>query len=132
MAKSFNIMKREVWDAYLTVKANKGSAGIDGQTMEDFETNLKDNLYKIWNRLSSGSYFPPPVRRVDIPKSDGKLRPLGIPTVSDRIAQTVIKNRLELIVEPYFHLDSYGYRPGKSALEAIAQARRRCWRDDWV
>lgn len=132
MAKSFNLSKFAVWDAYLAVKANKGSAGIDGQTMEDFEANLKCNLYKIWNRLSSGSYFPPPVRRVDIPKSNGKLRPLGIPTISDRIAQMVIKNRLEPQVEPYFHDDSYGYRPNKSALDAIAQTRRRCWRDDWV
>ena len=132
MAKSFNISKLAVWDAWLTVKSNKGSAGIDGQTIEDFESDLKNNLYKIWNRLSSGSYFPPPVRRVEIPKSNGKLRPLGIPTVSDRIAQMVIRNRLEPLVEPQFHHDSYGYRPGKSALDAIAQARWRCWRDDWV
>ena len=132
MAKSFEIPKQAVWEAYLTVKANKGSAGIDGQTMEDFESDLKGNLYKIWNRLSSGSYFPPPVRRVDIPKSNSKLRPLGIPTISDRIAQMVIKKHLEPLVEPHFHDDSYGYRPGKSALDAIAQARRRCWRDDWV
>jgi RNA-directed DNA polymerase len=132
LASSFELSKFEVWDAYLAVKANKGSAGIDGQTMEDFESDLKNNLYKIWNRLSSGSYFPPPVRRVEIPKSNGKLRPLGIPTISDRIAQMVIKKRLEPIVEPYFHDDSYGYRRGKSALDAIAQARRRCWRDDWV
>jgi RNA-directed DNA polymerase len=132
LAKSFNLSKKEVWDAYLSVKANKGSAGIDGQTMEDFESELKNNLYKIWNRLSSGSYFPPPVRRVEIPKSNGQLRPLGIPTISDRIAQMVIKKRLEPIVEPYFHPDSYGYRPGKSALDAIAKARERCWRDDWV
>lgn len=132
MAKSFDIPKQAVWEAYLAVKANKGSAGIDRQTMEDFETDLKNNLYKIWNRLSSGSYFPQPVRRVDIPKSNGKLRPLGIPTISDRIAQMVVKKRLEPIVEPHFHDDSYGYRPGKSALDAIAQARRRCWRDDWV
>ncbi len=132
MTKLFEINKHEVWEAYLAVKANKGAAGIDGQTMEDFESDLKNNLYKIWNRLSSGSYFPPPVRRVDIPKSNGKLRPLGIPTISDRIAQMVIKNRLEPVVEPYFHVDSYGYRPGKSALDAIGQARRRCWRDDWV
>ena len=130
MAKSFNLSKFAVWDAYLAVKANKGSAGIDGQTMEDFETDLKCNLYKIWNRLSSGSYFPPPVRRVEIPKSNGKLRPLGIPTISDRIAQMVIKKRLEPQVEPHFHDDSYGYRPKKSALDAIAQTRRRCWRDD--
>jgi RNA-directed DNA polymerase len=132
LAKTFNIDKREVWKAYLAVKANKGSAGADGQTIEDFERNLKDNLYKIWNRMSSGSYFPPPVRRVDIPKSNGNFRPLGIPTISDRIAQMVIKNRLEPIVEPIFHVDSYGYRPGKSALDAIQQARQRCWRDDWV
>ena len=132
MAKSFDISKFSVWDAYLAVKANKGSAGIDGQTMADFETDLKGNLYKIWNRLSSGSYFPPPVRRVEIPKSNGKLRPLGIPTISDRIAQMVIKKRLEPLVEPHFHDDSYGYRPKKSALDAIAQTRRRCWRDDWV
>ncbi|UOA10826.1 hypothetical protein KKZ03_13445 [Methylobacter sp. S3L5C] len=100
--------------------------------MEDFESELKNNLYKIWNRLSSGSYFPPPVRRVEIPKSNGQVRPLGIPTISDRIAQMVIKKRLEPLVEPYFHPDSYGYRPGKSALDAIAKARERCWRDDWV
>lgn len=132
MAKSFDIPKKLVWEAYLSVKANKGSAGIDRQTMEDFESDLKNNLYKIWNRLSSGSYFPPPVRRVDIPKSNGKFRPLGIPTISDRIAQMVVKKRLEPLVEPHFHDDSYGYRPGKSALDAIAQARWRCWRDDWV
>jgi RNA-directed DNA polymerase len=114
------------------VKANKGSAGIDKQTIADFEIDLKKNLYKIWNRMSSGSYFPAPVRRVDIPKSNGQLRPLGIPTVSDRIAQMVVKNGLEPLVEPHFHDDSYGYRPGKSALDAIAQARIRCWRDDWV
>ncbi len=132
MAKSFDISKQMVWNAYLKVKANKGSAGIDMQTMEGFEKNLKKNLYKIWNRLSSGSYFPPAVRRVDIPKSNGKLRPLGIPTISDRIAQMVVKDYLEPSVEPFFHNDSYGYRPGKSALDAIAQTRQRCWRDDWV
>lgn len=132
MAKSFEISKQEVVQAYFAVKANKGAAGIDGQTMEDFDSDVQNNLYKIWNRLSSGSYMPPPVRRVDIPKSDGKLRPLGIPTISDRIAQMVVKQRLEPIVEPLFHNDSYGYRPGKSALDAIAQVRRRCWRDDWV
>lgn len=132
MAKLFSISKHAVWNAYLAVKANKGSAGIDEQTIEGFEVDLKSNLYKIWNRMSSGSYFPPPVRRVEIPKSNGKLRPLGIPTVSDRIAQMVVKNSLEPLVEPHFHDDSYGYRPGKSALDAIDQARRRCWRDDWV
>lgn len=132
MVKSFSITKRAVWDAWKAVKSNKGSAGVDGQSIEDFESDLINNLYKIWNRLSSGSYFPPPVRRVEIPKSNGKLRPLGIPTVSDRVAQMVIRNVLEPLVDPHFHDDSYGYRAGKSALDAIAQARTRCWRDDWV
>jgi RNA-directed DNA polymerase len=122
---------QEAWRPDFSQK-NMGSAGIDGQTLEDFDADLKNNLYKICNRLSSGSYFPPPLQRVEIPKSNGKLRPLGIPTISDRIAQMVIKNRLEPLVEPYFHSDSYGYRPGKSALDAIAQARQRCWRDNWV
>jgi RNA-directed DNA polymerase len=132
LAKSFEISKQAVVQAYFAVKANKGAAGIDGQTMEDFDSDVQKNLYKIWNRLSSGSYMPPPVRRVDIPKSNGKLRPLGIPTISDRIAQMVVKQRLEPLVEPVFHDDSYGYRPGRSALDAIDQTRRRCWRDDWV
>ena len=132
MAKSIDITKQEIWHAYKAVRANKGSAGFDGQTIVDFDKNLKNNLYKIWNRLVSGSYFPPPVKRVNIPKSNGKSRPLGIPTFPDRIAQMVIKNRLEPIVEPVFHHDSYGYRPGKSAIQAIAKARERCWRDDWV
>ena len=131
-AKPFCISKWEVWEAYKLVKANKGSAGVDGQSIAAFEEDLKNNLFKIWNRMSSGSYFPPPVRRVDIPKDNGKTRPLGIPTVSDRIAQTVVKRYLEPIVEEYFHADSYGYRPGKSAIEAIGVARQRCWRYDWV
>jgi len=130
--KPFNISKLSVWEAYKKVKANHGSAGIDGQNIEDFELNLKDNLYKIWNRMSSGSYFPPAVLRVEIPKSDGKIRPLGIPTVADRIAQMVIKQQLEPSLEKIFHKDSYGYRPKKSAIEAIGQARTRCWRNDWV
>ena len=130
--KPFNISKQAVWEAYKKVKANKGSAGVDGQSIEDFELNLKDNLYKIWNRMSSGSYFPPAVLRVEIPKSDGKIRPLGIPTVADRIAQMVIKQQLEPKLEKIFHKDSYGYRPKKSAIEAIGQARTRCWRNDWV
>jgi RNA-directed DNA polymerase len=132
MAQSFIISKQMVWDAYTKVKANKGSAGIDRQTMENFEKDLSKNLYKNWNRLSSGSYFPPAVRRVDIPKGNGKTRPLGIPTISDRIAQMVVKAILEPIVDPIFHDDSYGYRPGKSALDAVAKARQRCWRDNWV
>ena len=131
-AKPYAISKREVWNAYKRVRANQGAAGVDGQTIADFEADLSNNLYKLWNRMSSGSYFPPPVRRVDIPKSDGKTRPLGIPTVADRIAQMVVKHHLEPMVEPGFHPDSYGYRPGKSALDAIGVARQRCWRYDWV
>lgn len=131
-AKPYDIPKREVWEAYKKVRANQGAAGVDGQTIADFEADLANNLYKLWNRLSSGSYLPPPVRRVDIPKSDGKTRPLGIPTVADRIAQMVVKRHLEPLVEPRFHPDSYGYRPGKSALDAVDMARQRCWRRDWV
>ena len=131
-AKPFCISKKEVWEAYQRVKANKGAAGVDDESIEDFERNLKDNLYKIWNRMSSGSYFPPPVRTVKIPKKNGGERKLGIPTVADRIAQQVVKARLEPELEPLFHADSYGYRPGKSALDAVGQARERCWRSDWV
>jgi group II intron reverse transcriptase/maturase len=131
-AKPYNIPKQVVWDAYRRVKANRGAAGADGQTLEAFEKDLKGNLYKIWNRMSSGSYFPSPVRLVEIPKSDGRMRPLGIPTVADRIAQMVAKMYLEPVVEPKFHVDSYGYRPGKSAHDAVATARKRCWRTDWV
>lgn len=131
-AKSFCISKRAVWEAYKRVKANKGAAGIDSESVEMFERNLKNNLYKLWNRMSSGTYFPPPVRSVAIPKKDGGERRLGIPTVSDRIAQTVVKLYLEPMVEPQFHPDSYGYRPGKSAIDAVGAARQRCWRNDWV
>lgn len=119
-------------EAYRRVKANKGAEGIDGESIEDFEGNLKGNLYKIWNRMSSGSYFPPAVKTVEIPKADGKKRKLGIPTVSDRIAQMVVKIYLEPTVEPYFHPDSYGYRPKKSAIQALGVARKRCWDYDWV
>ena len=131
-AKPFDVPKQLVWEAYKRVKANRGAAGVDGQTLEMFEKDLKGNLYKVWNRMSSGSYFPPPVRLVEIPKGNGGMRPLGIPTVGDRVAQTVAKMVLEPLVEPYFHEDSYGYRPGKSAHDAVGTARRRCWRADWV
>jgi len=131
-AKPFPITKRQVWEAYKRVKANQGGAGVDGQTLKEFEAGLKDNLYKLWNRLASGSYMPPPVRRVEIPKVSGGIRPLGIPTVSDRIAQMVVKQALEPELERDFHPDSYGYRPGKSAHQAIGQARKRCWRNEWV
>ena len=131
-AKPFSISQQEVWEAYQKVKANHGAAGVDGQSIAEFETRVKDNLYRLWNRMSSGSYFPPPVRTVTIPKADGGERKLGIPTVSDRIAQMVVKSRLEPVVDPLFHPDSYGYRPGKSALEAVGQTRQRCWKLDWV
>ena len=131
-ARSFEISKQVVWEAYKRVKANQGAAGVDGESIQDFEVDLKDNLYKLWNRMSSGSYFPPAVRRVEIPKDSGGKRPLGIPTVTDRVAQTVAKIYLEPKLEPCFHEDSYGYRPGKSAIEALGVARKRCWRFDWV
>lgn len=131
-AKPFAISKREVWEAWKKVKANQGAAGVDGQTVRGFEADLQRNLYKLWNRLASGSYFPPAVLRVEIPKGDGRMRPLGIPTVADRVAQMVAKQRLEPEVEKHFHPDSYGYRPGKSALDAVGQARQRCWRYGWV
>src|SRR5271165_4266930 len=130
--KSYDIPKTLIWEAWLHVKANQGAAGIDTETIERFETKLAANLYKLWNRMSSGSYFPPPVKAVPIPKKSGGVRVLGIPTVSDRIAQTAVKMWLEPRLDPLFHDDSYGYRPGKSALEAIAVTRRRCWDQDWV
>ena len=129
--KPFCISKQSVKVAWEKVKANKGAYGVDEESIEDFEKNLKANLYKLWNRMSSGTYFPPPVREVEIPKSDGRKRTLGIPTVSDRVAQAVVKDYLEPIVEKQFHEDSYGYRPRKSALDAIGVASQRCWRQDW-
>lgn len=130
--KAYGIPKQLVWEAYQRVKANRGAAGVDGQSLAAFEEDLKGNLYKVWNRMSSGSYFPPPVRLVEIPKDNGGKRPLGIPTVADRVAQTVVKMVLAPCVEPIFHPDSYGYRPGKSALDAVEMTRKRCWEFDWV
>lgn len=130
--KSFDISKQLVFEAFKKVKANKGAAGVDGQEIKDFERRLKDNLYKIWNRMSSGTYFPKPVLRVEIPKPDGRTRPLGIPTVTDRVAQMTAKMVLEPSLEEVFHEDSYGYRPNKSAERAIKVTRERCWRFDWV
>jgi RNA-directed DNA polymerase len=133
LGKSFDISKWEVWEAYRQVKAKKGAPGVDGCSIEDFESDLKNNLYRVWNRMSSGSYFPPPVKAVEIPKPHGGgVRMLGVPTVADRIAQTVVARRLGAKVEPIFHPDSYGYRPGRSALDAVAACRKRCWRKDWV
>ncbi len=131
--KPYEISKQSVWEAYQKVKANQGSAGVDGESIEELERNLKGNLYKLWNRMSSGSYFPPAVRMVEIAKADGQgVRVLGVPTVADRVAQTVAKMYLEPQVEPMFHADSYGYRPERSALDAVGVCRERCWKNDWV
>ena len=130
--KPFHIEKRLVYEAYKAVKSNRGAAGVDKQSIEQFETDLSGNLYKIWNRMSSGSYFPPPVRAVSIPKKSGGERILGVPTVADRVAQMVVKQVIEPILDPIFLADSYGYRPNKSALEAVGVTRKRCWKYDWV
>lgn len=131
-AKSFDIPKRQVYEAYKAVKANRGSAGIDEISINEFDNNLKNNLYKLWNRMSSGAYFPSPVKAVEIPKKNGGIRTLGIPTVEDRIAQMVVKMSIEPKIEPYFLNDSYGYRPNRSAHDAIEITRKRCWRYNWV
>ena len=131
-AKPYDISKQLVWEAYQRVKANRGAAGVDSVSLEAFEKDLKGNLYKVWNRMSPGSYHPPPVRLVEIPKDNGGTRPLGVPTIADRVAQTVVKMIVEPLVEPRFHPDSYGYRPGRSALDAVGMARKRCWEIDWV
>jgi RNA-directed DNA polymerase len=130
--KPLPITKRMVWEAYKLVKKKGKAAGVDGQSLEDFAGDLENHLYRLWNRLASGSYFPPPVRRVEIPKAGGGVRPLGIPTVADRVAQMVVKRCLEPELDGEFDPDSYGYRPGKSAHQAIEQARKRCWQHDWV
>ena len=130
--KPFDISAEIVREAFYRVKENKGAAGVDGQTVEDFEENLERNLYKVWNRMSSGTYIPPAVRAVEIPKIDGGVRTLGVHTVADRVAQMVVKLYLEPEVEPRFHEDSYGYRPGKSALQAVSRAQQSCWKQAWV
>jgi RNA-directed DNA polymerase len=130
--KPFNIDKMQVYEAYKAVKSNGGAAGVDGQTIEQFEADLKNNLYKIWNRMCSGSYFPPPVRAVSIPKKSGGQRILGVPTVADRVAQMVVKRAIEPNLDSVFLPDSYGYRPNKSALDAVGVTRERCWKYDWV
>jgi RNA-directed DNA polymerase len=131
--KPFDISKWVVWEAFQRVKANKGAAGVDDVSIAEFEQDRDKNLYRIWNRMSSGSYFPPPVKAVEIPKAGGKgVRVLGVPTVADRVAQTVARMYLEPKVEPVFHPDSYGYRPKKSALDAVGTCRQRCWKADWV
>ena len=131
--KPFAIPKQLVWEAFRRVAANKGAPGVDGQDLDEFEADLENNLYKIWNRMSSGSYFPPPVRAVEIPKPHSPgVRVLGVPTIADRIAQTVVASFLEPLVEPRFHRDSYGYRPGRSAHDALEVCRQRCWKYDWI
>jgi len=131
--KPFDISKQEVWEAYRKVRAKKGGPGVDGVSIEVFETDLKNNLFKIWNRMSSGSYFPPPVKAVEIPKTHGGgTRVLGVPTIADRVAQTVVARRLEAKVEPIFHPGSFGYRPGRSPEQAVGVCRQHCFRYDWV
>ena len=130
--KPFSIDKRLVYEAYKAVNSNRGAAGVDEQTIEQFDADLSGNLYRIWNRMISGSYFPPPVRAVSIPKKSGGERILGVPTVADRVAQMVVKLVIEPILDPIFLADSYGYRPNKSALDAVGVTRERCWKCDWV
>ena len=122
-----------MWQAYWSVKANKGAPGVDGQSIDDFDKDRDNNLYRIWNRMSSGTYFPPPVKAVEIPKPHGGgTRILGVPTVADRIAQTVVALQLQPRAESIFHDDSFGYRPGRSAHDALERCRQRCWQKDWV
>ena len=132
MTKSYAISKALIWKAFQSVKENGGASGVDRESIEEFENRLGGNLYKLWNRMCSGSYFPPPVKGVPIPKKSGGTRMLGVPTVADRVAQTAVKLMLEPTLEPVFHNNSYGYRPGRSALDAIGIVRRRCWEYDWV
>ena len=130
--KSYEISQHQVIEAYKRVKANQGAAGIDGVTFSGYEKDLKNNLYKLWNRMSSGTYFPKPVKGVEIPKKNGKIRLLGVPTITDRVAQMVVQLNFEPLVEPIFHEDSYGYRPNKSAIDAVRVTRERCWDMPWV
>jgi RNA-directed DNA polymerase len=130
--KPFEIRFDRIVLAYKTVKANKGSHGVDDVSLQAYEENLQDNLYKLWNRMSSGSYFPQAVRQVEIDKKGGGKRPLGIPSVTDRIAQAVVKRELEIRLEPIFHEDSFGYRPHRGVIDALAKTRERCWKYDWV
>jgi len=130
-AKSYDIDKKVVYNAFMKVKSNGGGAGIDGISIEKYEGNLKSNLYKLWNRMSSGSYFPKSVKLVEIPKTNGGERPLGIPTIEDRVAQMTAVLLMLPKIEPHFHDDSYGYRPNRSAHDAIAKAQERCWKYAW-
>ncbi|MFZ1713296.1 MAG: group II intron reverse transcriptase/maturase [Nitrosomonas sp.] len=131
-AKSFEIPKRLIWEAWKRVAANQGGPGVDKESIEIFRNRLARNLYALWNRMSSGSYFPQPVKEVLIPKGDGQFRPLGIPTVTDRVAQMAVKLMVEPRIDAIFHSSSFGYRPNKSAHQAVTQARNNCWRYAWV
>jgi RNA-directed DNA polymerase len=131
-AKSFAIPKRLIWEAWKRVAANQGSSGVDRESIDIFQKRLARNLYALWNRMSSGSYFPQPVKEVLIPKGDGQFRPLGIPTVTDRVAQMAVKLMVEPEIDTIFHSSSFGYRPNKSAHQAVSQARNNCWRYAWV
>jgi RNA-directed DNA polymerase len=132
-AKSFDISKRLVYEAWMKVQENDGAPGVDAVSIERFADDERGNLYKLWNRMSSGSYFPAPVRAVEIPKDHGAgVRTLGVPNTADRIAQTAAAMLLEEELEPIFHQDSYGYRPGRSCQDALAVTRKRCWKQDWV
>ena len=131
--KSFDIPKRLIYEAWEKVQANSGAPGVDAVSVAQFKADEGDNLYKVWNRMSAGSYMPGPVRAVEIPKDHGAgVRILGVPNVADRVAQTAVTKLLEEKLEPIFHTDSYGYRPGRSAHDALAVARKRCWKQDWV
>jgi RNA-directed DNA polymerase len=130
--KSFEISKHQVLEAYKRIKANRGAPGIDGMDFTAFDKDLKNNLYKIWNRMSSGSYIPKAVKGVEIPKKNGKMRLLGVPTITDRVTQMVVRMNFEPLVEPIFCEDSYGYRPNRSATDAIGITRQRCWKMPWL
>jgi group II intron reverse transcriptase/maturase len=130
--KSVPISRQMVWEAYKKVRSNRGGAGVDQICMEEYDANRSKHLYKLWNRMASGSYFPPPVKEVEIPKKDGKVRKLGIPTISDRVGQMVIKDYLEPRFERIFSPNSYGYRPNKNAHQALEAVRDYCWKTDWV
>jgi RNA-directed DNA polymerase len=133
MVKSFEIDKRLVYQAWEKVRSNHGAPGVDAVSITEFDRREKDNLYRLWNRMSSGSYFPGPVRAVEIPKDHGAgVRILGVPNVGDRVAQTAAATLLEEKLEPIFHPDSYGYRPGRSAHDALAVTRKRCWKQNWI
>ncbi len=130
--KSVPVSREQIWSAYKKVKANKGGGGVDSVSMEEFDADRSKYLYKLWNRLASGSYFPPPVKEVEIPKKDGKVRKLGIPTIADRVAQMVVNDYLEPRFEAIFSESSYGYRPNRNAHQALSSVRENCWKYDWV